>query len=109
MYGYLGAVFEIIVHYKVRRKTNKLLRDAFECAGQSFDRNADPFATVIRCTSEQRFDNKTISKWARALRYVAYCEVAGTELEAFMKEAGGINMCATRYARYYGRRGRWEP
>ena len=53
-------------------------------------------------------DNKTISKWARALRYVAYCEVPSTRLKAFMKEAGGINACAARFARYYGRGGRSE-
>lgn len=103
VYEYLAQVFSIVVHYKVRRKTNKLLRCAFEFADLPFDKYADPFAAVIRCTCERELDNKTISKWARALRYVAYCKVSQARLKTFMKEAGGVNASATRYARYYGR------
>ena len=106
VYEYLGAVFAIVKHYKVRRKTSRLLRHAFKFAGLQFDENADPFTAVIRCTCDHRVDNKTISKWSRALRYVAYCDVPSTELKAFMKEAGGINASAARFARYYGRGGR---
>ena len=106
VYGYLGAVFAIVEHYKARRKTRKLSRHAFKLAGLAFEENAEPFAAVIRCTCDHRVDNKAISKWSRAIRYVAYCEVPSTALKAFMKQAGGINPCANRYARYYGRGGR---
>ena len=75
VYGYLEAVFAIVEHYKMRRKTKKLLRHAFRSAGLSFDRNVDPFTAVIRCTSED-IDSKTVSKWARALRYVTYARAA---------------------------------
>ena len=34
-YGYLGAVFEIVMHYRVRGRTNKLLRHAFKFANLS--------------------------------------------------------------------------
>jgi hypothetical protein len=103
VYGYLEAVFEIVVRHKVRRTTNCLLRQVFKCAGLPFDKYANPFTAVIRCTCDRSVDNKTISKWARALRYIAYCKVPCTRLKAFMKEAGGVNACADRYARYYGR------
>jgi hypothetical protein len=103
VYGYLGAVFAIVEHYKVRRRTNKLLRHAFEFAEQPLDKNADPFTAVIRCTCNDSIDSKTISKWARALRYVAHCKKPGTPLKAFMTEAGGVNACADLYARYFGR------
>ncbi len=106
VYPYLAAVAAIVEHYKARRKTQTLLRHAFKLAGLPFDENADPHSAVIRCTCDRSLDNKTISKWARALRYVAYCEVPSTQLKAFMKQAGGINPCADRYARYYGRGGR---
>jgi hypothetical protein len=43
VYGYLEAVFAIVTHYKVRRKTKKLLRHAFKFVGLPFDKNADPF------------------------------------------------------------------
>jgi hypothetical protein len=98
VYDYLQAVFAIVMHFKVRRRTNKLLRRAFEFADLSFDKNADPFTVIIRCTCGDAADNKMISKWARALRYVARRKPPETRLKAFMKQAGGVNECAAGYA-----------
>jgi hypothetical protein len=106
VYRYLEAVFAIVEHYKVRRRINRLLRRAFEFADLPFDKHADPFTTVIRCTCDNGFDSKTISKWARALRYIAHCKVPRTRLKTFMKQVGGVNACADLYARYLGRGGR---
>ncbi len=103
VYEYLGAVFEIVQHYRLRRKTKRLLRRAFTFAGLPFDMKADPFAAIIRCTCEHSVDKKMISKWSRALRYVAHCKVPPSRLKAFVKEMGGINECADRFARYLGR------
>ena len=103
VYGHLDAVFAIVEHYRVRRRTKRLLRRASKFSGLPFDKRADPFTALIRCTSADEVDNKTISKWARALRYVAHCNVPRTRLKAFMKEVGGINACADLYARYFGR------
>jgi hypothetical protein len=103
VYGYLEAVFAIVQHYRVRRRTKRLLRRAFDFADLPSDKNADPFSAVIRCTCGDDADNKTISKWARALRYVARCKQPMTRLKAFMKEAGGVNACADRYAKHFGR------
>jgi hypothetical protein len=100
VYGYLGSVFDIVMHYRVRRRTKKLLRHAFECAHLPFDKNADPFTAVIRCTSADGLDSKTISKWARALRYVARSKKPETGLKPFIKHAGGVNACADGYAKY---------
>jgi hypothetical protein len=99
VYGYLEAVFAIVTHYKVRRRTSRLLRHAFEFANLPFDKNADPFTAVIRCTSRGDIDSKTTSKWSRALRYVARSKQPGIGLQAFMKEAGGVDACADGYAR----------
>ena len=87
VYGYLQAVFAIVMHYRVRRRTKRLLRHAFRFADLPFEKHADPFTAVIRCTSGGAADDKTISKWARALRYVAQCKKPGTSLKAFMKQA----------------------
>ena len=106
VYGYLTAVFEIVERYNKRRKTEKLLRCAFKFAGIAFGRDADPFTAVIRCTCDRNTDNKTISKWARALRHVAQQKSPGASLKRFMEEAGGINGCAERYARCSRRGGR---
>jgi hypothetical protein len=103
VYGYLGAVFEIVEHHKLRRRTGSLMRRAFKFAALPFDKKADPFTAVIRCTCEHSIDSKTVSKWSRALRYAAHCKTPRTKLKAFMKELGGVNACAERYAGYFGR------
>ena len=103
VYKYLEAVFSIVEHYKGQRKANRLLRQAFNCAGHELHKNKDLFSAVIRCTCDDTVDNKTISKFSRALRYASYSDVPAARLKAFMKEAGGVNACADRYARYYGR------
>ena len=100
VYEYLEAVFSIVEHYRVRRRTKRLLRDAVKFADLAFDKNADSLTAIIRCTCDDTVDSKTISKWARALRYVAHCKGPATRLETFMKEAGGVNACADRYAKY---------
>jgi hypothetical protein len=98
VYGYMEAVFAIVEHYRVRRRTKRLLRHAFDFANLPFDKNADAFTAVIRCTCGDAADSKTISKWARALRYVARCKPT-MGLREFMKGAGGVNACADGYAR----------
>jgi hypothetical protein len=93
VYDYLRTVFTIVMHFKVRRRTKRLLRHAFEFASLRFDKSADPFASVIRCTCGGAADNKTISKWSRALRYAAIHKPPEMRLKAFMKQAGGVNEC----------------
>ena len=82
------------------------MRHAFEFADLPFDKNANPFTAVIRCTCDDNADSKTISKWARALRYVAHGKAPRTRLKAFMREAGGVNACADRYTDLKRRRNR---
>jgi hypothetical protein len=58
---------------------------------------------VIRATCDrEKLDNKTISKWSRALRYVAKFK-KGTPLKTFIKNRGGVNACAALFARVLGR------
>ncbi len=103
VYGYLRAVFSIVKHYNGRHRTKKLMRRAYKFAGLRVDTSADPFAVIIRSTCEHKLDNKTISKWSRALRYVARVKKPRHPLTAFMKNRGGVNACAERYAKYFGR------
>jgi hypothetical protein len=72
---------------------------AFKFANLPFDKNADPFTAVIRCTCGDAADNKTISKWARALRYASRRKKPEMRLKAFMKDAGGVNACAAGYSK----------
>jgi len=103
VYGYLRAVFSIVKHYTGRRQTKKLMRRAYKFAGLRVDTSADPFAVIIRSTCEHKLDHKTISKWSRALRYVARVKKPRHLLTTFMKNRGGVNACAERYAKYFGR------
>ena len=94
MYAYLESVFAIVVHFKLRRRTHRLLRHAFEFANLSLDNKADPFTAIIRCTCGAAVDTKAISKWSRALRYASRRKEPGMRLKTFMKETGGVNACA---------------
>jgi hypothetical protein len=96
VYGYLEAVFAIVEAYRVRRRTKKLFRQVFKFADLPFDKNANPFTAVIRCTSNDGVYNKTINKWARALRYVARSKVAPAQLKAFrIWESAGVRAQVT--------------
>jgi hypothetical protein len=103
VYRYLSAVFSLVKHYSGRRRTKKLIRRAYKFAGLPIRPTADPFASVIRCTCKHKLDNKTISKWSRALRYVARVKKPRHPLTKFMKKRGGINACAALYAEHFGR------
>ena len=104
IYDYLEAVFAIVMHFKVRRHTKRLLRHAFKLANLRSDNDADLFTAIIRCTCGDGADNKMISKWARALRYAVRRKPPAKPLRAFMKDAGGINECAAGYANVKRRR-----
>ena len=99
VYGYLKSVYRIVTHYKNKRRVRKLVRRACMFSGLQYHRAAEPFATIIRCTSGDELDKKTISKWARALRYAAHRRRPARRLKSFMQAMGGINACADRYAK----------
>jgi hypothetical protein len=106
VYSYLTEIYRTVEHYRVRRRTDRLLRHAFEFADLPFNDNINPYTALIRCTSGGGADKKTISKWSRALRYASHCKVPRKQLKAFIKELGGVNACADRYARYCRQAGR---
>jgi hypothetical protein len=103
IYRYLRVVYDLVGEYQRKRRTVRLARRAYKYIGLPFDRNADVFATVIRGTSGGEVDNKTISKWSRALRFVAKSKKARTPLKQFMLRMGGVNVCASLYAKSFGR------
>jgi hypothetical protein len=55
----------------------------------------EPFAAVIRCTSDPaKVDKRTRSKWSRVLRYALSYKDHAEPLGQFIKRRGGINKCA---------------
>jgi hypothetical protein len=103
IYWFLRAAYDLVMEYRRKRRPNRLSRRAYEYIGLPFDKSADVFAAVIRGTSGGEVDNKTISKWSRALRYVAKRKRGRTPLRVFMLRMGGVNACANLYARHFGR------
>jgi hypothetical protein len=106
IYGYLVAVFDLVMEYRSERRTKRLARRAYKYLGFNYSGDAEVFAAAIRGTSGGEVDDKTISKWARALRYVVEFKKARTPLKVFMLSKGGVNACANLYAEHLGRSSR---
>ena len=65
----------------------------------------EPFAAIIRCTADPaKVDKRTRSKWSRVLRYALKYKSNSEPLDQFIKRKGGINKCASRFARLLGAR-----
>ena len=100
IYGYLGAVFQIVVHWKEQRRAKARSHQALNASKQrGAMRINEPFAVVILCTSDpDRVDAKSRSKWARALRYAERFKPDNQGLAQFIKNKGGINECAAQWS-----------
>jgi hypothetical protein len=96
VYGYFGAVFEIVRRWKKQLCAKVKSRQALRAAGHRITiRKHEPFAVVILCTSDFRIvDAKTRSKWSRALRYAERFKPDNQSLGQFIKGRGSINECA---------------
>ena len=105
IYSYRTAVFDLVSWWtaegRALERGYKALRLQSICP---FD-SEEPFAAVIRCTAEPaKVDKRTRSKWSRALRYALKYKCHSEPLDQFIKDRGGINACASRFARCVGRR-----
>jgi hypothetical protein len=99
VFSYLQAVFDLVTMWS-REALPIAFSRALEIATGKSRIPAEPFAAVIVCTSGvAKVDGRTLSKWSRALQYVAGCKKEGDSLKAFMAQAGGVNACASRLQR----------
>jgi hypothetical protein len=106
IYGYLATVFEVVEWWAKEGKAVKRAYRALHLRGYSSVREPEPFAAVILCTSDPgKVDDRTRSKWSRVLRYAAEFKRWEESLAAFIKRKGGINKCAERSGRRFGRAG----
>ena len=100
MYGYLTAVFETVMAWAKEGKAVKRACRALCLRGYFSVKGPEPFASIIRSTSDpEKVDGRTRSKWSRVLRYAAEYKDLGEPLRDFIKRRGGINECASRFAR----------
>ena len=104
IYGYLTAVFEIVIVWAEEGKAVKRAYQALHLRGYSSVREPEPFAALILCTADRgKPDARTRSKWSRVLRYAAECKDLDEPLRDFVGRKGGLNECAARFARRLGR------
>jgi hypothetical protein len=97
VYGYLTAVYNIVMKWKSERRFWKSAGLALKLQGDTTPMRVEPFAVVIRCTSDpDKVDGKTRSKWSRALRVAEAFNGRDMSVRAFIKGQGGINRCAAR-------------
>ena len=102
VYGFLSAVFTLVQRHTKRGRTRRLRRELSSIMGTKVEPATDPFTLVIRAVADaDGIDRKTVSKWSRALRYVAKVKPVGMSVRAFMQLRGGVNGCAEQYAAYF--------
>ena len=104
VYGYLSAVFEIVMAWTLEGRAVNRASRALHLRGYSSVRQPEPFAALILGTADRgKVDDRTRSKWSRVLRYAAEYKDLDEPLRDFIKRKGGINKCASRFARRLGR------
>jgi hypothetical protein len=105
IYGYLGAVFDLVMWWAAENRAVGRARWALQLQHLDLPTSDEPFAMLIFCTADrQKVDKRTRSKWSRVLRYAMEYKSPSEPLAAFIQRKGGINKCAERFTRYLGRR-----
>jgi hypothetical protein len=85
------------------REINRARR-ALRLRGLEVSEREDPFAAIIRSTTDPgKADKRTRSKWSRVMRYAATYKPNSEPLDGFIKREGDINACAARFSRRLGR------
>jgi hypothetical protein len=100
IYGYLSAVFDLVTWWKAEHHAVGRAHRALWLQGADSPTTNEPFAAIIRCTSDPgNVDKRTRSKWSRVLRYALKYKSHSEPLERFIKRNRGINACAGRLAK----------
>jgi hypothetical protein len=98
IYGYLTAVFDLVAWWAAEDRAISRARWALQLQRLDLPTTDEPFAAVIRCTSDpDKVDKRTRSKWSRVLRYAAEYKSNSEPLATFIRRKGGINKCAARF------------
>ena len=106
IYGYLTAVFDLVAWWAADNCALARAQKALRLQNIWPSDHDEPFAAIIRCTSDpSKIDKRTRSKWSRLLRYAAEYKPSSEPLAAFIRRKGGINECAARFTRCLRRHG----
>jgi hypothetical protein len=105
IYVYLTAVFDLVGWWTAEKRARERAHKALRLRNMTPFDDEDPFAAIIRCTSDpSKVDKRTRSKWSRALRYAISCRPVDEALDQFIKLKGGINKCVVRLTQQTSRR-----
>ena len=89
IYGYLSAVFDLVIWWKAEGRAVSRARWALQLHGLDLPITDEPFAMVIFCTSvPAKVDKRTRSKWSRMMRYAAEYKTNAEQLAAFVRRKG---------------------
>ena len=100
IYSYLSSVFNLVAWWDAENRAVERARKVLTLKNIRRYHREEPFAAIIRCTADPaKVDKRTRSKWSRVLRYALEHKSDSASLEQFIKRKGGINECASRYAR----------
>ena len=95
-YDYLAAVFELYVQLRRTKQAKKGATLIVRLFGFQNQKRTHPIRVIIDTTST--VDNKTKSRWTRALRYAWRERRAWTDLKRFLRGNGGLAGCAEKFA-----------
>ncbi len=95
-YDYLAAVFELYVRLRRTGQAKRAARLIAKWFGFRTQQRTHPIRVIIDATSTA--DNKTKSRWTRALRYAWHERKAWMDLTSFLHENGGPAGCAEQFA-----------
>lgn len=104
VYRFLNEVFKLVSWWlsdpRVKvRAFDRLCRDA-----DKFVMDVEPFAqAIIAAAAPAKVDKRTVSKWSRVLRLAHEFKPRDLSLKKYIKRHGGLNECASQYARRLGR------
>ena len=92
IYGYLSAVFDLVMWWKTEDRAISRARWALRLQGADLPTTDEPFAMVILCTADRlKVDKRTRSKWSRVVRYAMEYKPSSEPFTAFVRRRGGIN------------------
>jgi hypothetical protein len=101
----LGAIFNLVSRWESEDRLEEGLYRLLDSLKAPVPlRIGEAFSVAIYCVAPH-VDQKSRSKWARALRYAAAAKPDDESIKSFFKRKGGINACASRYAEYVRRPG----
>jgi hypothetical protein len=100
---FLGAIFNQVFQWQAEDRLEEELYRLLDSLKAPVPlKIGEAFSVVIYCVAPH-VDQKSRSKWARALRYAAGNKPKDESIKKFFKREGGINACASRYAEYVRR------